>query len=116
MSEFVIRFLIGGTIVGLFAIIGDVLRPKSFAGLFGAAPSIALATIGLTVSKQGPLYAAIEARSMVLGAFAFFIYTICVSWVLARYKVAALPAAVLLMSVWFGVAGTMALVGKVLLT
>ena len=44
MTEFLIRFLIGGAIVSAFAMIGDVLRPKSFAGLFGAAPSVALAT------------------------------------------------------------------------
>jgi hypothetical protein len=39
MNEMVIRFFIGGVVVSLFAIIGDNLRPKSFAGLFGAAPS-----------------------------------------------------------------------------
>jgi hypothetical protein len=103
MSEFVIRFLIGGIVVSLFAILGDILRPKSFAGLFGAAPSIALATLGLTISKHGAQYAAIEAHSMVLGAFAFFIYAVCVSWVLSRYKVGALPIALLLMPLWFGV-------------
>jgi hydrogenase-4 membrane subunit HyfE len=103
MSDFVIRFLIGGIVVSSFAIIGDILRPKSFAGLFGAAPSIALATLGLTISQHGGRYAAIEAHSMVLGAFAFFIYTVCVSWVLARHKTAALPAAIFLMPVWFGV-------------
>jgi urea transporter len=103
MTEFVIRFLIGGALVSLFATIGDVLRPKSFAGLFGAAPSIALATVGLAISKHGARYAAIEAHSMILGAVAFFIYTICVSRVLARYQTAALPTAIVLMSVWFGV-------------
>jgi hypothetical protein len=41
LMEYMIRFLAGGVIVSLFAMIGDVLRPKSFAGLFGAAPSIA---------------------------------------------------------------------------
>ena len=103
MSEFVIRFLIGGAVVSLFAILGDILRPKSFAGLFGAAPSIALATLGLTISKDGPQYAAIETHSMIFGASAFFVYSVCVSWVLARYKTAALPTATFLMSVWFGV-------------
>ena len=52
MSAFIVRFLIGGIVVSLFATLGDVLRPKSFAGLFGAAPSIALATIGLTIAKN----------------------------------------------------------------
>ncbi len=39
MSELLIRFFIGGVIVSLFAMSSDALRPKSFAGLFGAAPS-----------------------------------------------------------------------------
>jgi hypothetical protein len=38
--EYVIRFLAGGLVVSLFAVAGDVLRPKSFAGLFGAAPPL----------------------------------------------------------------------------
>jgi hypothetical protein len=103
MSELIIRFLIGGVVVSLFAIIGDILRPKSFAGLFGAAPSIALATLGLTISQHGRQYAATEAHSMILGAFAFLIYSVCVCGILARHKTAALPTAILLMSVWFGV-------------
>ncbi len=67
MDDLIVRFIIGGLIVSLFAIIGDVLRPKSFAGLFGAAPSIALANLALTIAKNGAEYAAIEARSMILG-------------------------------------------------
>ena len=47
-----------------FAVFGTVLKPKSFAGLFGAAPSVALATLALTVATDGKSYAAIEARSM----------------------------------------------------
>jgi hypothetical protein len=39
MSQILIRFLIGGAVVSVFAILGDLLKPKSFAGLFGAAPS-----------------------------------------------------------------------------
>lgn len=38
MSDVAIRFVVGGSIVSAFAIIGDILKPKSFAGLFGAAP------------------------------------------------------------------------------
>src|ERR1700722_10337073 len=76
----------GGIIVSLFAALGDVLGPKSFAGLFGAAPSVALATIGLTIRQQGEAYAAIEARSMIFGACAFLIYAALVSWLLRRYK------------------------------
>ena len=103
MSQILIRFLVDGAVVSAFAIIGDLLKPKSFAGLFGAAPSVALATLGLTVATEGASYAATEARSMMAGTIAFMVYASCVSWVMMRYKVSAL----LVRSaqfLWFGVA------------
>lgn len=101
MKELVVRFLIGGIVVSAFAALAEVLRPKSFAGLFGAAPSIALATIGITIAESGKIYAATEARSMVLGSVAFFCYASATSWVLMRYKPHALTAAIALMPIWF---------------
>jgi uncharacterized membrane protein (GlpM family) len=74
MMQLIFRFAVGGFIVSLFAALGDALKPKSFAGLFGAAPSVALATLGLTIAADGKLYAAIEARSMIIGAIAFCAY------------------------------------------
>jgi len=68
MLEYVLRFLAGGIAVSAFAALGDTLRPKSFAGLFGAAPSIALATLLITLSQKGVPYVAIEGRSMIVGA------------------------------------------------
>jgi hypothetical protein len=47
--ELVERFLLGGLIISAFAVVGDILRPRGFAGLFGAAPSVALATLTLTM-------------------------------------------------------------------
>jgi hypothetical protein len=78
-AEVITRFLVGGLFVSVFAILADVLKPKSFAGLFGAAPSIALATLTLSISKQGSAYASLEARSMIGGALALCIYTYCVA-------------------------------------
>jgi uncharacterized membrane protein (GlpM family) len=103
MDDILIRFLVGGLVVSLFSSIGDVLRPKSFAGLFGAAPSIALATVGLTIAQNGKAYAAAECRSMMRGAIAFFVYALSVSWVLKRYRPSALTATVALMPIWFAV-------------
>ncbi len=60
ITQLIFRFVVGGFIVTLFAALGDVLKPKSFAGLFGAAPSVALATLGLTIAADGKLYAAIR--------------------------------------------------------
>jgi hypothetical protein len=104
MDELIFRFLIGGTLVSAFALVGDAVRPKSFAGLFGAAPSIALATLGLTVATEGGDYAAVEARSMIAGAIAFFIYALIVSKVMMRYKPPALVATSALMLVWLATA------------
>ena len=103
MTTLVLRFFIGGIVVSLFALLGDIFRPKSFAGLFGAAPSIALATLGLTIHHDGKLYAAIEARSMIAGAIAMAAYAAAVSWVLVRYKPPALATTLVLLPLWFGV-------------
>src|SRR5437660_10430308 len=92
MKEIFLRFIIGGMLVSSFAILGDIFKPKSFAGLFGAAPSVALATLGLTIAREGRAYAATEARSMIAGAVAFFLYASCVSWLMMRHKVSGLLA------------------------
>jgi hypothetical protein len=101
MIEIIIRFVVGGFVVSAFALIGDLLKPKSFAGIFGAAPSVALATLGLTVATEGAAYAAIEARSMMAGAIAFFVYASLVSWIMMRYKTKALWVTVCLIPLWF---------------
>jgi len=105
MSQSLIRFIVGGLIVSAFAIVGDVLKPKSFAGLFGAAPSVALATLTLTVASDGSSYAATEARSMMAGAIAFFVYGSLVSWVMMRYKSRAILVTLCSVPVWVRVAG-----------
>ena len=104
MKEIVFRFLAGGILVSLFAFVGDIFRPKSFAGLFGAAPSVALATLALTIVAEGKTYTSIEARSMVGGAIAFLVYASVTSRILMRYKPRALTATLALMPVWLSVA------------
>ncbi|MGB8541894.1 MAG: DUF3147 family protein [Candidatus Acidiferrales bacterium] len=103
LVQLISRFFIGGMVVCAFAAIGDVLKPKSFAGLFGAAPSVALATLYLTISSQGKLYAATETRSMIAGAIAFFIYATCASWLLMKRNASSLLVTVSLMPLWLGV-------------
>lgn len=91
--ELIARFIIGGLIVSAFAVIGDVLRPKTFAGLFGAAPSVALATLGLTFMLKGPSYAGIEGKAMMFGALAFIVYSLSVGRILLRTRASSLVAA-----------------------
>lgn len=104
VTELIVRFLIGGAIVSAFATLGDLFHPKSFAGLFGAAPSVALATLGLTIVENGKLYASTEGRSMLAGGAALFCYTSAVSWTMMRYKTSALWTTVAWMPAWFACA------------
>jgi uncharacterized membrane protein (GlpM family) len=104
LKELLLRFVIGGTVVCFFAFIGDLFKPKRFAGLFGAAPSVALATLSLTIVSKGKTYAAIETRSMIAGAMAFLAYAYFVAWMLMRYKPPTKAATLISLVVWFGIA------------
>jgi hypothetical protein len=98
--EYLFRFLAGGIVVSAFAVLGDVLRPKSFAGLFGAAPSVALATLSLALWKEGGAYASIEGRSMILGSFALALYSLAVCQLLMRARWSALAATTTAILLW----------------
>lgn len=102
--DYVIRFFAGGVLVSLFAVVGDVLRPKSFAGLFGAAPSVALATLALAFWKHGGGYVSTEGRSMILGGVALGIYSFVVCQLLIRLRCSALTATLAATAVWLVVA------------
>ncbi len=94
LAEFVVRFLVGGLVVSIFAVIGDLLCPKSFAGLFGAAPSVALATLALTYLMKPAEYVALEGRSMMAGAVAFTGYGLTTLLIMRRQWPALLSAIV----------------------
>ena len=100
VKEILLRAMVGGIAVSAFALLGDLLKPKTFAGLFGAAPSVALASIVLTVMKQGKGYVSVEARSMLFGSLAFFLYASVVSRLLMRRKLPLLPVTSLAMGLW----------------
>ncbi len=101
LKEILFRVLIGGSVVTAFALLSDVFNPKRFAGLFGAAPSVALATLALTIVEHGKSYAANEARSMMAGAIAFLVYAFSVSHVLIRFKLPLQFVTVGLLVLWF---------------
>ncbi len=99
-----IRAVVGGTIVSAFAFIGDLLKPKSFAGLFGAAPSVAIASLALTLRSHDPTYVAVEARSMVAGTIAFAVYAYGVCLLLRRGRRAVASTATFALVGWLAVA------------
>jgi hypothetical protein len=102
--ELIVRFAIGGLLVSAFAVLGDLLRPKTFAGVFGAAPSIALASLGLAFISKGADYAGLTAVPMVLGAVAILSYSLVVGRLLLRGMHPTLVVTAAGLVVWFGVA------------
>jgi hypothetical protein len=104
MTEYVIRFIAGGLIVSAFATLSDMLRPKSFAGLLGAAPSVALATLGIAIYQHGAQYAAAESWTMMYGAVALACYSLVVCQLLMRAHLHALAATIVSLAVWLAVA------------
>jgi len=104
MSEMVARFFAGGVLVAVFAVLGEAFTPKSFAGLFAAAPSVALATMLLTLHKHGAAYVAVEARSMMIGAAGLIAYSAACMWTIRRPGMPVWAAAAFCWLVWLAVA------------
>jgi hypothetical protein len=104
MTEYIVRFLVGGVVVSAFAMLGDILHPKSFAGLFAAAPSVALATLGIALYRHGAEYAALQSRAMTAGAIALAVYSVVACHLLVRARLRAAPATLLSLVVWLIVA------------
>jgi Protein of unknown function (DUF3147) len=104
MTEYIVRFVVGGMVVSAFAILGDMLRPRSFGGLLSDAPSVALATLGIAVVQHGAQHAAAESWSMIYGAIALAFYSFAVCQLLMRFHFAALPATILAFGTWIVVA------------
>lgn len=77
--------VMGGLLVSAFAVVGHVLRPKWFAGLFGAAPSVALASLFLTVVDKGNHVAGIAGAGMCFGVAGFVVFSACARPLLGRY-------------------------------
>jgi hypothetical protein len=65
-----LKGLAGGTFVVLFALIGSTVRPKRFAGLFSAAPSVATASLLIAAYSAGVREIKPDAQALIVGAVA----------------------------------------------
>jgi hypothetical protein len=70
-----IRVLAGGSLVVAFAMLGDMLKPKMFAGLFGAAPSVATASLLVSGLAMGASKDEKYATGMIAGAIGLVAYS-----------------------------------------
>ena len=104
VGELAIRFLLGGGVVSLFAVVGELFEPKTFAGIFGAAPSVALGSLGLTALWKGSAEVGAQSHAMIFGAIAFVAYGALLAVVVRRWRLPAWLEAGLAWSVWGAVA------------
>jgi hypothetical protein len=104
MAELAVRFLLGGIVVSLFAAASDVLKPRTLAGIFGAAPSVALASLWLSHRADGAAYVALESRSMIAGAVALLAYTAASSRAIRWTSVSPWASTIGLWALWLVVA------------
>jgi hypothetical protein len=70
LGQLALRGLAGGTLVVIFALIGEAVTPKAFSGLFSAAPSVAIASLVITVLTEGTRTAQQASAGMVVGGLA----------------------------------------------
>ena len=81
-----IKAVNGGLFVIAFALIGEICDPKRFAGLFSAAPSVALANLSVTIIDKGPHDARENVIGMMVGAVALVVFCLVARPAVARFN------------------------------
>lgn len=86
-----------------FSLLGQAGHPKGFAGLFAAAPSVAVASLALTVAVKGPAATVLYAQGMLIGSARMLAYCLVSLYIIERLH--ALLGSVLAWLAWLVVAG-----------
>lgn len=81
-----------------FSLLSQGLKPKRFAGLFGAAPAVALAGLAIVILDKGALEAHKEAVGMLAGTAGMVVFAISVIPLLRRLR--ASRAALVALGAW----------------
>lgn len=100
---FAAKALIGGLAVVAFSLVGEAGRPKRFAGLFAAAPSVAVASLAITVLSKGATGTVPYAEGMLIGSAGMLAYCLVSLYLIDRLH--ALVGSILSWLAWFAVAG-----------
>lgn len=80
----VAKSLLGGALVLVFAALSETLKPKRFAGILAAAPSVAIAGLAVGAAAKGPADQAQAAHAMIAGAVALAVYAAVAVFALRR--------------------------------
>ncbi len=98
----IVKALAGGSLVVVFALLSESLHPKRFAGLFGAAPAVAIAGLAVTLVSKGVTDAHDDSLGMIAGSVGMAAYA-CATVLLLK-RAPSLIASVAGLAVWLGVA------------
>lgn len=101
----VLRAAVGGLFVVLFSVLGEAVRPKSFAGIFAAAPSVAIASLLITSVTRGPAAVALAGAGMVIGALAMIAASFVGVDAVKRFR--SRRGSLAMIGVWLGVGGAL---------
>jgi hypothetical protein len=101
--QLILKGLAGGIFVVAFALVGSIVNPTRLAGLFSAAPSVAIASLLITTYSVGTNEARQDARSMILGAVALIVAAVLGLPLLGR--ISAFRTATCIAGFWIVVAG-----------
>jgi hypothetical protein len=98
--------LAGGSLVTAFALVSEGFAPKRFAGLFSAAPAVAIASLVIVLLDKGAHDAHKNSVGMLAGAAGMSAYAAAAVPLLRR--IPAGRSALVALAAWFGVAGAVA--------
>jgi Protein of unknown function (DUF3147) len=101
-----IKAVNGGVFVALFAVLGEMLQPKRFAGIFGASPAVALGNLLVIALVEGDVAARDAATGMIAGAVALAVA--CLVAIPAVRRWGAFGGSAILWAVWMAVGAAVA--------
>jgi uncharacterized membrane protein (GlpM family) len=87
-----VKGLAGGALVVTFAVLSEMLEPKRFAGLFGAAPAIALSSLTVVLATKGAHDARENTIGMLAGTAGMLTYALVTSRTLRSGSPILIPA------------------------
>lgn len=102
----IVKAVNGGLFVALFAVLGELLEPKRFAGIFGTSPAVSLANLLILALVKGDIPARESATGMIAGAIALAVA--CAAVIPAVRRWGAVKGSALLWGAWMAVGAAVA--------
>nr|WP_275404218.1 DUF3147 family protein [Pseudonocardia acidicola] len=93
-----LKTVASGLFVAAFAVVASMLSPKRLAGVFAAAPAVALGSLIMTVALLGNAGAVVAARGMAVGGAGFAVS--CAAAVPALRRWGVLRGTAMTIAVW----------------